>query len=416
MLDPPPDMAAAISVVGPHDMSRYFWETGAPSLDVLPWTDLLLNTGEGDLFSPFYRIMTVNKRMRHVYDAVPLLPAIEQYFEGRAPWLREQLTRHDLRDKYWDSMQYGSALDRATVPILVSSGWRDFFIVQALEQYARLSERGVNVALTIGPWIHHQVNAATHKDTFAWLEKHLADRTENRRPRGPVQVFVTGTGKDKDDQGVWCHLPKWPPATTPFEFYLLSAGKLATTASPAHTEPTSTSFTFDPASPTPAVAGPFSDGAISDEVLAARGDVVMFTSDPLENDLELLGAAAVELAHTSDNPHIDLYLRLSEVRDNKARIIADAYRRLDPKRDPTELVQLSLHPCAHHFRKGGQIRLLVAGGQHPKYMRNLGTDESPISGATMRKATHTIYYNVKKVSRVILPVGEITRKFGHIDL
>lgn len=141
--------------------------------------------------------------MRHVWDSVPLLPAIEKYFEGKAPWLREQLTRPDLRDEYWRSLQFGDALERATVPVLINAGWRDFFIVQALEQYTSLSERGVNVALTIGPWIHTQVSRATQKDTFAWLEEHLAHRTENHRPKGPVQVCVTGAGKDKDGQGVW---------------------------------------------------------------------------------------------------------------------------------------------------------------------------------------------------------------------
>lgn len=59
MMEQPADMAGAVSVVGPHDLSRHFWGTGAPSLDVLPWTDIMLRTGEGDLLSPFFHIMTV---------------------------------------------------------------------------------------------------------------------------------------------------------------------------------------------------------------------------------------------------------------------------------------------------------------------------------------------------------------------
>lgn len=154
--------------------------------------------------------------------------------------------------------------------------------------------------------------------------------------------------------------------------------------------------------------GPFADSAFSDEVLEVREDVATFNTDPLKEDLEVLGVGMVELSHSSDIPHVDLYVRLSEIRDGTAKIVSDVYKRLDPKRETTELVQLALHPCAHRFKKGGQIRLLIAGGQYPKYMRNLGTDEIPVLGKTTRKATHTIYHDAKKISRVILPVGDIT--------
>jgi uncharacterized protein len=406
MMEPPPDLAAAVSIVGPHDMSRFFWENGAPSLDIIPWTDLLLKIGEGDLLTPFYYMMTVQKRLRPVLNSVPLLPAIDKYFEGKAPWIRDQLTQSDLKDECWRFMQCGTALERTTVPTLIIGGWRDLFIVQALEQYSRLSERGVKVALTIGPWIHTEVSGPTQKDTYAWLEEHLAHRTENHRPKGLVQVCVSGAGHEK--QGVWCHLPHWPPPTAPFEFYLHSAGKLATIASSTASE--STSFTFNPAHPPPSGVGPFADNAFSDEVLEVREDVLTFITDPLGKDVEVLGAVTVELSHTSDNPHVDLYLRLSEVRNGKGRIVADRYKRLDPKRDSAELVQLTLHPCAHRFKKGGCIRILIAGGQYPRYMRNLGTDEISVLGTTMKEAKHTIHHDAKKISRVILPVGDITTK------
>jgi hypothetical protein len=68
-------------------------------------------------------------------------------------------------------------------------------------------------------------------------------------------------------------------ATTPYEFHPHLVGKLATIAPPVDAEPTS--FALDAADPTPAGVNPFADGAASDEVLGARGDVVTFTGNPL---------------------------------------------------------------------------------------------------------------------------------------
>jgi uncharacterized protein len=148
---------------------------------------------------------------------------------------------------------------------------------------------------------------------------------------------------------------------------------------------------------------------VSDEVLAARADVLTFTSEPLECDFEIFGNITVTLAHASDNPHVDLYLRISEVdaRGRKSDIIADVYRRLDPMRDQKVPVCLQLQPCAHHFSRGRHIRLLVAGGQHPQYGRNLGTGEHPNTGVAMRKATHALHHDAHRVSSVILSVGVV---------
>jgi predicted acyl esterase len=60
---------------------------------------------------------------------------------------------------------------------------------------------------------------------------------------------------------------------------------------------------------------------------------------------------------------------------------------------------------AHRFAAGSRIRVLVAGGSHPRFVRNLGTDEPPISGSTMRPATHSVHHGEGGVSRLILPSG-----------
>jgi hypothetical protein len=108
-----------------------------------------------------------------------------------------------------------------------------------------------------------------------------------------------------------------------------------------------------------------------DTALATRSDTLVFSTPPLDQDLEVCGQPIVHLQHSTSSPHADLLVLLSEV-DAKgvSRSITEKYVRLDPGRDQTVPVELAMVDCAHRFRKGCKVRLLVAGGSHPRYIRN----------------------------------------------
>ena len=67
-------------------------------------------------------------------------------------------------------------------------------------------------------------------------------------------------------------------------------------------------------------------------------------------------------------------------------------------------MRIELDAVAHRFAAGSRIRVLVAGGSHPRYARNLGTGEPALSGQTLRGATHTITHDGG--SRLILPAAD----------
>ena len=112
------------------------------------------------------------------------------------------------------------------------------------------------------------------------------------------------------------------------------------------------------------------------------------------------GNPVVELTHSSDNPHVDLFVRVSEV-DAKGRSqnVSDGYRRLAAA---TEIVSVELDGIAHRFRAGSRIRVLIAGSWFPRYARNLGTEEPVLTGRGSKPATHAVHYGR---SRLRLPVG-----------
>jgi putative CocE/NonD family hydrolase len=297
-----------------------------------------------------------------------------------------------MADPYWEPMRHPLALERARIPILLHSGWQDLFLQQTIEQYARLHARGVDVALTIGPWTHTEVigKGATIliPEALDWLGAKLRGEPLRRAQR--VRVQVTGTGH-------WRESDAWPPPTRELALHLRPGGGLGeATAGEA-------SFTFDPAAPTPAVGGPLLEngGYVDDSSLAARPDVLAFTGSPLESAVEVQGAPVVELAHRSDNPHADLFVRISEVDSaGRSRNVTEGYRRLDPDRDQNAPVRLPLLPIAHRFEAGSRVRVLIAGGCYPQFWRNLGTDENPGTGTKLLPSRHTIALGP---SRVVLP-------------
>ena len=109
------------------------------------------------------------------------------------------------------------------VPVLLQDGWQDRFPDQMLEQYERLSRRGVEVGLTIGPWT--RVEAVTKgarivmTESLDWLGEHLAGTGHRQRP-SPVRIYVTGAKE-------WRHLSTWPPATHERVLYLQPHGGLS---------------------------------------------------------------------------------------------------------------------------------------------------------------------------------------------
>ncbi len=201
LADPPPEMAAAVISVAPHDFSRYVWGTGAFRLDFLGWSHMVVHQEDGGTLRGLLRMATAERRNAVAMNELPLTAAANTYLDGRGPWYTDWVTRSDLDDPFWKSMNLTRALDRVDIPVLLISGWHDLFLEQTLEQYAHLRARGVHVAMTVGPWGHIAVGAGgatvATNDTFEWFEEHVTARSSRRRPE-PVKVFVTGAGEWRD--------------------------------------------------------------------------------------------------------------------------------------------------------------------------------------------------------------------------
>jgi uncharacterized protein len=387
MMDPPPELAAAVVVVGPHDFSAKTWTGGAFNLnDCLSWSNLVVHQ-EDPLLSLTLTVVTTPRRIAKAFNALPMGKAATDLL-GRdgAPWYHDWLQHPNLNDGFWRCAQLGPALDRAQVPIMLIGGWQDIFLHQTLEQYQRLRKRGIDAALTVGPWTHAQMVAPGAaglqiRDALDWFAEHLSG--DSRRSRSVrVRVFVTGAG--------WRDLDEWPPQAAEKILYPQAQGTLL---DQPPINASTVQFTYDPANPTPSIGGrllALAAGRRNDTRLSSRNDVLCFDSAPLAADLHVIGYPVMELSHTTDIPHADVFVRLSEVsRGGRSRNVGEGFARIDPE-TRSDAARLQLDGIAHRFSKGNRIRLLIAGGSHPRFARNLGTDEPLATATTLRPCTHII--------------------------
>ncbi|MFY9763549.1 MAG: CocE/NonD family hydrolase, partial [Mycobacterium sp.] len=277
--DPPPELAAAVITAGPHDFSASAWGTGSFTVnDFLGWSHLVAHQEDPGRIRAGIRQLRAQRGVARAAGEVPLGAAGRALLGNRAPWWESWLEPPDNGDPFWESLRFGDALEQVGVPVLLLSGWQDLFLPQTLQQYRRLRDRGVDVALTMGPWNHTQLlfgglrTIAT--ETQEWLDTHLGGRPTQARS-GRVRFFVKGEG--------WRELPDWPPTTTERALYLQPGGGLVETP-PSPAVSSSASFRYDPADPTPTIGGRLlsPDGGYRDDTaLAARRDVLSFTSDVL---------------------------------------------------------------------------------------------------------------------------------------
>ncbi|OAQ59345.1 hydrolase [Pochonia chlamydosporia 170] len=400
--DQPDDMAAAIISVGPHDLSQYVWGRGSLNLDLLVWAELIANQEDSSMLYAQWRLKSARERLKKLSMTIPLADAADRHFAGKTPWLRNRITRSDVHDIFWATMQHGRAVKRANLPILLITGWQDVFLEQTLEQYHELRSRNVDVSMTIGPWNHGTVNnGSLMAESFQYLEQHLAKRSNVLR-QSPVRFYVNGVEE-------WRELSSWPPETHAKEVYLHPHNRLAFGEKPNALGGEST-FTFNPDEPTPAIGGPrlADTGVYIDTVFEERPDALIFTTDALKESVEVIGSCSVELSHTSDNPNADLFIRLSDVDERGvSRYITETYQRLNPQRgSDMGQVQLFLPDCAHRFKEGHAIRLIIAGGNFPHYAVNLGTGATDPADSTTRPATHTIRHAEGQSSRLTLLVAQ----------
>ena len=375
LTDPPPEMKAAVITVGPHDFSAPRWGTGSFALnDFLGWSDLVAHQEDPGKLRAVVRQVRARRALARATSGLPVGEAGRALLGAGAPWWESWLEHPEHDDPFWSPLNIREALDRTEIPVLLFGGWQDLFLEQTLAQYDALKERGVHVAVTIGPWTHmHMMTKGAPtviRESFDWLDAHLAGRGTHAARCESTSTATAGstcrTGRPRCPNT--CCICSRPAA---------SAMRRRRTPRPRHGSPTTR-----PIRRPRSAAGCVARGRLPQRREARR------TARCAVLHRRPAAGGSLRRRNTGDRAVALLRQPLQRPvrpgqrggRQGPSRNVSDGYR--CGTTDSRTTIRIELDATAHRFRAGSRIRVLIAGGSHPRFARNLGTGEPLISGAS----------------------------------
>jgi uncharacterized protein len=345
-----------------------------------------------------------------------------------APYFHDWVS-HERDDDYWKPWKISDHYAQMNVKALHAGGWHDIFLKGTLQNYEgmrRSSRASADQRLMIGPWAHAETSpegkvgdvtfgksAVLDSDatTLRWFDYALKGIRNEYATGAPVRIFVMGENAWRDEQ-------EFPLARTRYTNYYLGKGTLATDASGAD-EPES--YEYDPANPVPTIGGrlccsnQFPPGPADQRPNEARPDVLMFSTPPLERDVEATGWVKATIYAASSAVDTDFTALLADVDPSGySRFLTDGivrarYRHSTDRAEPIEPDKIyeytiDLWATSDVFKTGHRIRLYISSSNFPRFDRNLNTGESIAAGTRMVKAKQRIYHDAQHRSALILPV------------
>jgi uncharacterized protein len=399
--DPPvPIRSMAIQVSAAKTQDRVYRGGSFSLADSLGWTDLIANQ-EKSVPALLTSIFTSQRRLASLWTHLPLADLDRMATGHSVPHFQDWLAHSEPGDPFWDAVDFRSGLDASTAEFHLVGGWYDIFLPDTLADYQELRRLGRRPRLLIGPWTHVQaLNSVSLNETLNWMDRTLADHGKtDSRPAVRLQLGGSRQWLDSED---------WPPPADIELWHLQPKGGLSRQA-PTSSEPDN--YRYDLANPTPSIGGallsPGAAGPKDNRSLEARPDVLVYSSDPLPVDLNIVGPVSASLFVRSNLGHTDFFARLCDV-DERGRSlnVCDGLIRLRP--EPRALairrIHIDMWPTGHSFRRGHRLRVQISSGAHPRFARNLGSGEPLGTGTKMAVADQELFHDPDRPSAVLLPV------------
>ncbi len=317
------------------------------------------------------------------------------------------------------------------VPCLLISGWWDNYPREVVQQYADIVAKGGEAArkhtrLIMGPWSHTAVDMPKQGDlefkaaedystkiTLQFFDYFLRGKTDNGYDKVPrVHAFQC--------HGTWATGDSWEKLCGKPATHYLHPDKSIRAEAPVAAEgaPSSASFKYDPRRASPTIGGqnlpPLTHGPKEVSALEKRADVLVFTTEALEKPLAVRGEVTLTVKVSCNRADFDLHARLVDTdATGKSFLVAETIQRaklrdgktVQPVK-PGEAVELTLKfaPHAYTWQKGHKPKLIITGGNTPRFERNThnGTDAWDENAATEAEIT----LELKGATRLELPVVE----------
>jgi putative CocE/NonD family hydrolase len=376
----------------------------------------------------------------------PALPAGAEATAQLAPYYLDWLAHPDY-DAYWKQWSIEERFSDIQVPALHIGGWYDIFLGGTLRNYMGIKTHGGTDAARKGQRLLIQIgghagfgrhigdvdfgdeaikfpSTAVLLAWYDYLFKGVQNEFSNEGAAAgkPVHVFVMG-------ENAYHQESDWPPPQAKPTRYFLHSGSSANSlrgdGSLSLTPPkkeSSDKFTYDPANPVPTIGGSlccdqehYEPGPRDQRAAENRDDVLVYSTKPVAEDMEVTGPVTVELWTKSSAVDTDFTAKLVDVAPNGLALnLTDGILRMryrDSQEKPEMMnpdqvykITVDLWATSNVFKKGHILRLEVSSSNFPRFDRNLNTGAEQATSREFISATNTILHDAEHPSALVLPV------------
>lgn len=259
---------------------------------------------------------------------------------------------------------------------------------------------------------------------YAWFDLWLKGAQNDFKANTPrVQYYTMGSNK-------WQSSDSWPPSNAIMQtFFLQSGGNANSLFGDGKLMPTkpgeqdnADAFTYDPMNPVTSYGGnvcctgnAVKGGSFDQQAMETRNDILIYTTDPLEEGIEVSGSIETSLYVSSDARDTDFTVKLIDVYpDGSAYNLDETIQRVRFREgydkevfmEKGKVYQVDLSPMStsNYFKKGHRIRIEVSSSNFPRFARNLNTGGNNFDEKESVVAHNKVHHSKTYPSQIRIPI------------
>lgn len=397
-------------------------------------------------------------RLQRFYDMAPRYPRVDwsesfkhlpvkdiiRNVNGPKGIYEEMITRKPNDPKWYEGGLFHDDMDFEK-PAFWFVSWYDVATSPNLAMYNHIRETAKNENtkenqfLIIAPTLHCAFLRATENTivgersmgdarlpdpgiTFKWFDYWLKGDQNAILDMPKVTYFTMGSNE-------WQTSDTWPPKEAKMEtYYLNSKGNAnsrmgdGTLGNKKAGRDNPDSFKYDPMDPVTSYGGnvccagnSVQGGAFDQQEMEMREDILVYTSEPLQEGIEVSGFIEAKLYLSSDVKDTDLTIKIIDVYpDGKAYNLDETIQRVRYRdgyekevfMESGKVYEVNMTPMStsNFFKEGHSIRIEISSSNFPRFDRNLNTGGNNYDETEGVVATNTIHHSNKYPSQIKIPV------------
>ena len=397
--------------------------------------------------SRFYDLAPENPRV-DMSEALKHLPIKDmlQNINGKREVFDKMVVRKPNNEDWFKGGLYHDDMDFG-VPSFWFASWYDVSISPNLALFnhvrknAKDTEVRDNQYLVIAPVLHCSYTRAKEntivgersvgdarlnydEQIYSWFDLWLKGEQNDFKENTPrVQYYTMGSNK-------WQASDTWPPSNAKMETYFFQSGGKANSlfgdgkliSKKPGEQDNADAFTYDPMNPVTSYGGnvcctgnAVKGGSFDQQVMETRNDILVYTTDPLKEGLEISGSIETTLYVSSDAKDTDFTIKLIDVYpDGTAYNLDETIQRVRYRegydkevfmeKDQVYKVDLTPMSTSNYFKKGHRIRIEISSSNFPRFARNLNTGGNNFDEKEGVVAHNKVHHSNEYPSQIRIPI------------